>query len=46
MVRRFANKEHRLVVSGTETLREAVAAKEAQVAMMRELRRQREEQQE
>ena len=46
MVRRFTDMEHRLVTNETAAWREAVAAKEAEVAMMRERRRQREEQQE
>ena len=36
MVRRFMDMEHRLVVSETLAWREAVASKEAKVAMMQE----------
>ena len=46
MVRRFTDMEHRLVTNETAAWREAVAAKEAEVAMMRERRRHREERQE
>ena len=46
MVRRFTDMEHRLVTNETAAWREAVAAKEAELAMMRERRRQREERKE
>ena len=46
MVRRFTDMEHRLVTNETAAWREAVAANEAELAMMRERRRQREERQE
>ena len=42
----FTDTEHRLITSDNAAWREAVAAKEAEVAMMRERRRQREERQE
>ena len=42
----FTDTEHRLITSDNAAWREAVAAKEAEVAMMRECRHQREEQQE
>ena len=46
MVRRFTDMEHRLITRENADWRGAVAAKEAEVAMMRERRRQREERQE
>ena len=46
MVRHFTDVEHSLITSENTAWREAVAAKEAEVAMMRERRRQREERQE
>ena len=46
VVRRFTDMEHRLITSENAAWRGAVAAKEAELAMMRERRRQREERQE
>ena len=46
MVRRFTDMEHRLITSENVAWREAVAAKEAEVAMMRKRRCQREDRQE
>ena len=46
MVRRFTDMEHRLITSENAACHGAVAAKEAELAMMRERRRQREERQE
>jgi hypothetical protein len=46
IVRQFTDMEHRVVVSETEAWREALVAKEAELGMMRERRRQREEHQE
>ena len=46
MVRRFTDMEHRLIINENTAWREAVAVKEAEVAMMRERQRQCEERQE
>ena len=46
MVRRFTDMEHRLITNETAAWSEAIVVMEAEVAMMREHRRQREEQQE